>query len=126
MQLPTRWWGPRNWKSLATLDSWVLGVLAKLRQLILALEGQLRELEGQLKARVRVIIVTAAEDLQGVHVEVCIQDILHYHRRGRSAAFILELDQIRQRLIPMDQFLRTAAFGRDGAVVRIGRAVIFG
>src|SRR6185503_10189657 len=53
VQLPTRWWGPRNWKSLATLDSWVLGVLEKLRQLILALEGQLRELEGQLKARVR-------------------------------------------------------------------------
>src|SRR6185503_13023190 len=41
VQLPTRWWGPRNWKSLATLDPWVLGVLEKLRQLILALEGQL-------------------------------------------------------------------------------------
>jgi len=38
-QLPHRWWGPRNWLKLATLDPWVLGVLAKLRELILGLEG---------------------------------------------------------------------------------------
>ena len=35
--LPHRWWGKRNWPKLAALDPWVLGVLAKLRDLILAL-----------------------------------------------------------------------------------------
>jgi transposase len=52
-QLPHRWWGPRNWAKLAALDPWVLGVLAKLRELILALEAQLTELEAELKARVK-------------------------------------------------------------------------
>jgi transposase len=52
-QLPHRWWGPRNWPKLAALDPWVLGVLAKLRELIVALEAQLAELETELKARVQ-------------------------------------------------------------------------
>ena len=52
-QLPHRWWGPRNWAKLATLDPWVRGVLAKLRELILGLEAQLAELETQLLARVK-------------------------------------------------------------------------
>ena len=51
-QLPHRWWGPRNWQKLATLDPWVLGVLAKLRALIVEIEGQLAELEAELLARV--------------------------------------------------------------------------
>lgn len=51
--LPHRWWGPRNWPKLAPLDPWVLGVLAKLRELIVALEAQLTELEIELKARVK-------------------------------------------------------------------------
>ena len=37
-QLPTHWWGPRNWKKLAALDPWLLGLLTELRTLILALE----------------------------------------------------------------------------------------
>jgi transposase len=52
-QLPHRWWGPRNWAKLAALDPWVLDVLGKLRELIVALEAQLTELETQLKARVK-------------------------------------------------------------------------
>ena len=51
-QLPHRWWGPRHWKKLETLDPWVRGVLATLREVILALEKQLRQLELELKARV--------------------------------------------------------------------------
>ena len=53
LQLPHRWWGPRNWKKLAELDPWILGVLEKLRELILALEAQLEILENQLIARVK-------------------------------------------------------------------------
>ena len=52
-QLPHRWWGPRNWTKLATLDPWVLGVLAKLRALIVAMETQLAELQTELLARVK-------------------------------------------------------------------------
>jgi len=52
-QLPHRWWGPRNWPKLATLDPWVLGVLGQLRELIVALEAQLVTLETELKARVK-------------------------------------------------------------------------
>ena len=52
-QLPHRWWGPRNWQKLATLDPWVLGVLAKLRDLIVAMEAQLAELQTELLARVK-------------------------------------------------------------------------
>jgi transposase len=52
-QLPHRWWGPRNWLKLAPLDPWVLGVLAKLRDLILGLEAQLVELQAELLARVK-------------------------------------------------------------------------
>jgi len=51
--LPHRWWGPRNWPKLAALDPWVLGVLAKLRDLILALETQLAELQTELLTRVK-------------------------------------------------------------------------
>src|SRR5208282_6396889 len=50
-KLPHRWWGPRNWQKLATLDPWVLGVLARLRELILGLEAQLAELQAKLLAR---------------------------------------------------------------------------
>jgi transposase len=52
-QLPHRWWGPRNWLKLAPLDPWVLGVLAKLRDLIVAIEAQLAELQAELLARVK-------------------------------------------------------------------------
>jgi transposase len=52
-QLPSRWWGPRNWNKLAALDPWVLGLLTDLRLLILALEEQVRALEREIKARVK-------------------------------------------------------------------------
>ena len=52
-QLPHRWWGPRNWKKLALLDPWVLGVLARLRDLIVEIEAQLAQLEAELLARVQ-------------------------------------------------------------------------
>ena len=52
VQLPSRWWGARNWLKLAALDPWILNVLAKLRELIVALTAQLEELETELVARV--------------------------------------------------------------------------
>ncbi len=52
-KLPRRWWGTRHWKKLSVvLDTWLLGVLEKLRELILALEAQLDVLEAQLLLRV--------------------------------------------------------------------------
>jgi transposase len=53
LKLPHRWWGARNWKKLSTLDPWVLGVLSKLRELIVALTAQLEALEAELTARVK-------------------------------------------------------------------------
>lgn len=52
-ELPHRWWGPRLWTRLTALDPWVLGLLAKLRELILALEAQLQELDAEIQARVK-------------------------------------------------------------------------
>lgn len=52
-KLPHRWWGARHWKKLSLLiDPWLLAVLEKLRELIVALETQLAALETQLLARV--------------------------------------------------------------------------
>jgi transposase len=52
--LPSRWWGPRLWKKLSPkVDAWLLGVLEKLRDLILALEMQLKALEGDLVQRLQ-------------------------------------------------------------------------
>ncbi len=53
VQLPSRWWGARNWLKLAALDAWVLGILTPLRELILAFEAQLDALETELVARVK-------------------------------------------------------------------------
>jgi transposase len=52
-KLPHRWWGPRNWPKLTALDPWVLDVLAKLRDLIVAMETQLAALQAELLARVQ-------------------------------------------------------------------------
>jgi transposase len=52
-KLAHRWWGARHWKKLAPLDPWVLSVLEKLRDLIVALEKQRAELEMQLMMRVK-------------------------------------------------------------------------
>jgi len=52
-KLPHRWWGARHWKKLsAMLDAWLLGVLEKLREVILVLEAQIDVLEAQLVLRV--------------------------------------------------------------------------
>ena len=52
-KLPRRWWGTRHWKKIsAVLDPWLLGVLEKLRELILALDAQLDVLEAQLLLRI--------------------------------------------------------------------------
>jgi len=51
--LPSRWWGPRLWKRLgATLDPWILGVLDKLREIILVVEAQVEVLLAELARRV--------------------------------------------------------------------------
>ena len=52
-KLPHRWWGPRTWKKLsATLPAWVLGVLEKLRKIILMIEAQVDGLVAELTLRV--------------------------------------------------------------------------
>jgi transposase len=52
-KLPHRWWGARNWRKLAPrFDSWLLGLLSKLRELILAVSAQLEALDAELVARV--------------------------------------------------------------------------
>lgn len=51
-KLPHNWWGARNWRKLSVLDPWVLGVLGNLRELILALTGQLEALDEELRTRV--------------------------------------------------------------------------
>jgi transposase len=53
LKLPHRWWGARNWKKLSALDPWLLGVLEKLREVLIALENQLHALEEELIARVK-------------------------------------------------------------------------
>jgi transposase len=53
VKLPSRWWGPRNWKKLVALDAWVLEQLTQLRELILQLQAQQEQLEAQLIARVQ-------------------------------------------------------------------------
>lgn len=53
VQLPSRWWGARNWRKLSQLDAWVLGILTQLRELIVALEQQLDALEAELIGRVK-------------------------------------------------------------------------
>src|SRR6185503_16959760 len=57
LPLPSRWWGPRNWKKLAGLDAWVLEQLTHLRELILQLEAQLVTLEAALVARVKAQVI---------------------------------------------------------------------
>ena len=52
IQLPSHWWGARNWKKLATLDPWLLTQLTALREVILTLEAQVTALEAELIARV--------------------------------------------------------------------------
>jgi transposase len=48
-----RWWGTRTWKKLsAALDPWVLGVLEKLRAIILVMEAQIQGLLAELALRV--------------------------------------------------------------------------
>lgn len=51
--LPSRWWGARNWKKLASLEPWLLGVLTQLREVILTLSAQFTALEAELTARVQ-------------------------------------------------------------------------
>lgn len=53
VKLPHRWWGARNWPKLQALDPWVLDVLSKLRELIVALAAQLEALESELVGRVQ-------------------------------------------------------------------------
>jgi transposase len=52
-KLPRGWWGPRIWKRLSqTLDAWILGVLEKLREIILVIEAQVTVLLAELTLRV--------------------------------------------------------------------------
>jgi transposase len=77
-QLPHRWWGPRNWQKLTTLDPWVLGVLAKLRELILGMEAQLAELEAELLARVKDQVTP--KGLGGMTLVTLDGEVCNWHR----------------------------------------------
>ena len=51
-KLPSHWWGPRLWMKLsAKLDPWILGVLGKLREIILVIQAQVVALEEELALR---------------------------------------------------------------------------
>lgn len=77
-QLPHRWWGPRNWTKLAPLDPWVLGVLAKLRELIVEIEAQLAELQTELLARVKDEV--APKGLGGMTLVTLDGEVCDWHR----------------------------------------------
>ncbi|MEK6192593.1 MAG: IS110 family transposase, partial [Chloroflexota bacterium] len=88
VQLPSHWWGPRNWKKLALLDPWVLGVLEKLRQLILALEIQLKELLAELKARLKgQILPKGLGQLSLVTVDNEVCDWRRFHNRKQIGSY---------------------------------------
>ena len=88
VQLPTHWWGPRNWKKLATLDPWVLGILEKLRELILSLETQLNELLTELKARVKgQVIPKGLGELTLVTVDNEVCDWRRFHNRKQVGSY---------------------------------------
>ena len=53
VQLPSRWWGARNWQKLEGLDAWLREQLTALREVIVGLEAQLAALEAELVARVK-------------------------------------------------------------------------
>jgi transposase len=53
-KLPRHWWGPRHWKKLPLrLDPWIMGVLEKLREIILVIQAQVLALVAELSSRVR-------------------------------------------------------------------------
>jgi transposase len=88
LQLPTRWWGPRNWKKLAMLDPWVLGVLEKLRQLIITLESQLNELLAALKSQLKEEVIPKGLgklSLVTVDNEVC--DWFRFYNRKQVGSY---------------------------------------
>ena len=88
LQLPTHWWGPRNWKKLATLDPWVLGVLEKLRELIMALEAQVKELLGQLQSRLKgQIIPKGLSELTLVTVDNEVCDWGRFYNRKQVGSY---------------------------------------
>jgi transposase len=88
LQLPTHWWGPRNWQKLATLDPWVLGVLEQLRQLIIALETQLNELLDELKSRVKgQVIPKGLGELSLVTVDNEICDWFRFYNRKQVGSY---------------------------------------
>ena len=70
--------GQRNWHKLATLDPWVLGVLARLRDLIVAMEAQLAELQTELLARVKDEV--APKGLGGLTLAALDGEVCDWHR----------------------------------------------
>jgi transposase len=88
LQLPHNWWGPRNWNKLALLDPWVLGVLEKLRELLLCLETQMKELLGQLKARLNgQVIPKGLGELTLVTVDNEVCDWGRFHNRKQVGSY---------------------------------------
>ena len=87
-QLPTHWWGPRNWKKLAALDPWVLGLLTGLRTLILALEEQVRALLLEIQARVKdQLRPKALGELTLVTLDGEVCDWARFHNRKQIGSY---------------------------------------
>ena len=87
-KLPHRWWGARHWPKLAALDPWVRAVLEKLRELILALEGQLEELAAALKARVKdQVLPKGLGELTLVTLDGEVCDWHRFHNRKQVGSY---------------------------------------
>jgi transposase len=78
-KLPSRWWGPRHWKKLSgTLDPWLLGVLDKLRELILIMERQVTALETEIVATVKEL--KAPKGLGELSLAILEAEVCDWHR----------------------------------------------
>lgn len=88
VQLPSRWWGARNWKKLATLDDWLRARLAELRQVILELEAQLEVLETELVARVQAqVLPKGLGELTTVSLDGEVCDWERFHNRKQIGSY---------------------------------------
>jgi len=87
--LPSRWWGPRLWKKLPPkVDAWLLGLLEKLRDLILALETQLKALEEELVLRLQgQELPKGLGELTLVTVDGEICDWARFHNRKQIGSY---------------------------------------
>lgn len=77
--LPSRWWGPRNWKKLsAYLDPWLAQMLEKIREVLIVIQEQDRELEEQIKGTVKGQVY--AKGFGELTLAQCTAEVCDWHR----------------------------------------------